>query len=172
MSKKVKAVALISILVVCILIKPIIELAKGFLLPIFFGAVMFFFPMDRKVAAFSIKNCTKDTLFFELLYKDALTDEIFCDRNAAKAYPDKVFGIDSHEGKKFLWLEDRTLPDSTTHVFDPFCSKETCYLYVIKWEVLTHYSLEEIRVKKLYDKRIVTKKDFHNRRYEYRENGV
>ena len=47
---------------------------------------------------------------------------------------------------------------------------DTCYIYAIKWQVATQYSIEEIRAKKLYDKRTVTKKDFHDGIYEYRYN--
>ena len=62
-----------------------------------------------------------------------------------------------------------SLPDSILFV-DPnkFNIKDTCYIYAIKWEVAKHYTLEEIRAKKLYDRRAVTKGDFHNRLFEYR----
>ena len=42
------------------------------------------------------------------------------------------------------------------------------YIYAIKWSVATHYTLDEIRAKKLYDRRVVTKEDFKNHVYEYK----
>ena len=50
-----------------------------------------------------------------------------------------------------------------------FKNNDTCYIYAIKHWVVTHYSLEEIRTKKLYDRKTVIKKDFCNGLYEYRD---
>ena len=44
---------------------------------------------------------------------------------------------------------------------------DTCYVYVIKWNIAKSYSFEEIRDKKLYDRRVVSRKDFDGHVYEY-----
>ena len=70
--------------------------------------------------------------------------------------------------KKGLW-ENRAFPDSLVLVApNLFNTKNTCYVYVIKWHDATHYLLDEIREKHLYDRRVITIEDFQNRVYEYR----
>lgn len=64
-------------------------------------------------------------------------------------------------------------PDSNAYVGSHlFYMKDTCYIYAIKWWVVTHYTLDEIRKRRLYDRRVVTKKDFVDRIYEYKINNI
>ena len=41
-------------------------------------------------------------------------------------------------------------------------------IHAIKWHVVTHYTLDEIRTKKLYDRRTVSKKEILDNMFEYR----
>jgi len=59
-------------------------------------------------------------------------------------------------------------PDSVLYFSDSYMYYDTCYIYTIKWSVAKNYPMDVIRKKKLYDRRIVTKKDFHDRLLEYR----
>ena len=72
------------------------------------------------------------------------------------------------KGKKTTFFNHYyAIPDTFAGRIYPF-PKGTCYLYTIKWQVATRYSFDEIRAKKLYDRRVVTKKDFQDHIYEYR----
>ena len=122
--------------------------------------------MDRKTTFF-IRNCTNDTLLIGLLESDTLAN--WKDWNAE----DFVTTNDTDEDKQALTkaiIGRFALPDSTLFADpDVFCFKDTCYIYAIKWQIAKHYTIEEIRAKKLYDRRAVTKKDFNkNRIYEYK----
>jgi hypothetical protein len=121
--------------------------------------------MDRKTTFF-IRNCTNDTLLIGLLESYTLAN--WKDWNAE----DFVTTNDTDEDKQALTkaiIGRFALPDSTLFVDpDVFFFKDTCYIYALKWQIAKHYTIEEIRAKKLYDRQAVTKKDFHDRLYEYR----
>ncbi len=73
-----------------------------------------------------------------------------------------------HGEKVILYNFYYALPDSTSGGIYPL-DKDTCYIYTIKKQIITSHTLDESRVRKLYDRRAVTKKDFNkNRIYEYR----
>lgn len=55
---------------------------------------------------------------------------------------------------------------------DVFRPKDTCYIYVVKLNIAQHYPMKEIRRRRLYDRRMVTKKDFRNHLFEYRTSGI
>ena len=63
---------------------------------------------------------------------------------------------------KFYYVEPFSKSGALFQDFD------TCYLYVIRCKILNKYSIEEIIRKKMYDRRTLTKKDFHNHEYKYR----
>ena len=120
-----------------------------------------------------IKNCTTDTLLIELMEFDTLNDEIYWNHIGDSIILDPkdttIVYIDGN--KKILWNNFCVFPDSSVCVTPLlFDYKDTCFIYTIKWQVVTHYTLEEIRDRKLYDRRPVTKKDFkRNRLFEYRK---
>ncbi len=126
------------------------------------------------VNSLCIRNCTKDTLFLELTEVDSLGKGIYWSKDnkdiGRLIFPEDTTGVCIHGEKVFLWLPYRTMPDTISFYAPLFTLMEvdTCYIYAIKWQVATQYSIEEIRVKKLYDKRIVTIKDFHDGIYEYK----
>jgi len=127
--------------------------------------------MDRKTS-FYIRNCTNDTLLIDLTESDTLDDDICWGKHPGDTIeldPEDTIGIYLH-GKKVIFFNCvYALPDSVLFV-DPyiFDLKDTCYIYAIKWQVATRYTLEEIRAKKLYNRLSVTKSDSHNRLFEYR----
>ncbi len=45
-------------------------------------------------------------------------------------------------------------------------------IYAIKKQIIERYTLDKIRERKLYDRQVVTKKDFHDRFFEYRPVGM
>ncbi len=124
-------------------------------------------------SAYCIRNCTNDTLLIDMTETSNLDS---CWMYWCK-HSEDTSGIQSGDttvvyihGEKVIFSNYySTLPDSILFV-DPnkLNIKDTCYIYAIKWEVAKHYTLEEIRAKKLYDRRAVTKGDFHNRLFEYR----
>lgn len=121
--------------------------------------------IDIMPLGYSVKNCTKDTLFIDLTVSDTLTDDIYY-----KMPPeDTTWGYINGEKvvfNKFYYV----LPNSTSGGIYPL-DNDTCYIYSIKKQIITRYTLDEIRVRKLYDRQIVTKKDFHDHLFEYRPTG-
>ena len=82
--------------------------------------------------------------------------------------PENTIVVYIHGKKVILASYFYTLPDTISGYLYPL-GNDTCYVYAIKWQIAKHYTLEEIRAKKLYDRRAVTKKDFNdNRIFEYR----
>jgi len=124
-------------------------------------------------SGYGIRNCTNDTLLIELTESDTLDDEIYWDKDSKDTIeilqPDDTTGIHVRGEKVVLWKCYYALPDSVLG-FGPNLSdlKDTCYIYAIKWQVVTHYTLDEIRKKKLYDRQAITDKDFHKRLFEYK----
>jgi len=124
--------------------------------------------MDRKTTLY-IKNCTKDTLLIELSEADTLVNWQFWGKQAADVVsPNDTDEVDIAFNKAIIG--SFALPDSTIYI-DPYIYShyDTCYLYTIKWNIAKKYSMDEIRAKKLYDRRTVTKKNFHNRLFEYKK---
>lgn len=122
--------------------------------------------MDRKTT-FYIKNCTKDTLLMELTEADTLVSWQFWSEQDEDSISPKETDNDDIAFYKAV-IGSYALPDSTIYI-DPYIYSryDTCYLYTIKWNIARNCSMDEIRAKKLYDRRTVTKKDFHNRLFEY-----
>ena len=129
--------------------------------------------MDR-VTSFCIRNSTNDSLYIELSESDTLDNLIYWCKNS-KETMSPIMSKDTTwayiNGEKVI-IDNffYALPDSTVLVSPYlFNIKDTCYIYAIKRRIATHYSLEEIRKKKLYDRQTVTKKDFnHNCIFEYK----
>lgn len=124
-------------------------------------------------SAYGIRNCTNDTLLIDLTESSNLDScwmywgKHFEDSTGIQ--PDDTTVVYVHGEKVILSNYYCTQPDSVLFV-DPykFNIKDICYIYAIKWQVATRYTLEEIRAKKLYNRLSVTKSDFHNRMFEYR----
>lgn len=125
-----------------------------------------------------IRNCTNDTLLFVPTTSDTLDDGMYlndsgytvsvtCDPYSLSSEDTTV--VYAHGEKVILWNPARAFPDSLVLVApDLFNTKDTCYIYAIKWHDATHYLLNEIREKHLYDRRVITIKDFQNRYEEYK----
>lgn len=127
--------------------------------------------MDYNAPYYRVKNCTNDTLLVFLSYYDTLDDDIYWGIHPedtiflSQEYLDTAY---IHGQKVIIRNDFCALPDST---ISGLCDVMTdqCYLYAIKWNIVTNYSYHEILNKKLYDRRVLTKKDFdNNRQYEYR----
>jgi hypothetical protein len=125
--------------------------------------------MDR-VTLFCIRNCSRDTLYIELAQKDTLDNLIYWDKDSRPIFPEDTTWTYINGKKVIIDNFFYALPDSIV-LASPysFNNNDTCYIYAIKRRILTHYSLDEVRAKKLYDRRAVTKKDFwNNREFKYR----
>ena len=127
--------------------------------------------IDYKPAGYFVYNHTKDTLLIEMTESDTLTDSIYWGIHSL----DSVL-LDSEQdticvsvkGEKVaFWRFNYVLPYSESGSIYPL--PDTCYVYVIKWNIAKSYSFEEIRDKKLYDRRVVSRKDFDGHVYEYRK---
>lgn len=146
-----------------------LSIAKNTVLMFIFLDIFSSCIMDRKTS-FYIKNCTKDTLMMELSGADTLVNWQFWSWHAE----DSVSPNDTDDIAFYkAIINSYALPDSIIYV-DPYIysHNDTCYLYTIKWDIAKKYSMNEIRKKKLYDRQAVTKKNFHNRLFEYNPAGA
>lgn len=117
--------------------------------------------------SYYIKNCTNDTLMINVDGVDTLRDWKFWNGQGLNV----GLSLDTKEKVEFYKATIGTiaLPDSmVTAVPDMFRLYDTCYIYTVKLNVAKSYSMDEIRKKKLYGKRSVTKEDFKSRLFEYR----
>lgn len=125
--------------------------------------------IDYKPAGYFVYNHTKDTLLIEMTESDTLTDSIYwgihpLDSVLLDSEQDTI--CVSVKGEKVaFWRFNYVLPYSESGSIYPL--PDTCYVYVIKWNIAKSYSFEEIRDKKLYDRRVVSRKDFDGHVYEY-----
>lgn len=124
-----------------------------------------------------IKNCTQDTLLIELAASDTLDDWLYWGENPEDTLgimaPD-TFAIYIHGDKIIIKNDYYALPDSLIRAdgYVLTLKEQYYYIYAIKWNILKHYTLDEIRDKGLYDRKIVTKKDFQDRVFEYRASDL
>ncbi|WP_440407956.1 hypothetical protein [Prevotella sp.] len=127
--------------------------------------------IDYKPAGYFVYNHTKDTLLIEMTESDTLTDSIYwgihpLDSVLLDSEQDTIC-VSVKGGKVAFWRFNYVLPYSESGSIYPL--PDTCYVYVIKWDIAKSYSFEEIRDKKLYDRRVVSRKDFDGHVYEYRK---
>ncbi len=119
----------------------------------------------------SVKNCTNDTLYIDISHSDTLPtwEESDVIREATNEINTKDTSTITTDRKQIILTKYyRALPNSTLPGGVRFDSEGTCFLYVVQWEIATQYTIEKIRDKHLYEKRVLTRKDFHNHIYEYR----
>ncbi|WP_299341127.1 hypothetical protein [uncultured Prevotella sp.] len=126
--------------------------------------------MDHKPLGYWIHNNTEDTLLIDLTESDTLsggaqwffspTDSLILDK-------DDTVSVCIHGKRKNIFRSYYVLPYSKSGSIYPL--PDICYLYVIKWNLFNRYSLEEIREKGLYERRILSKGDFDGHVYEYRK---
>ncbi len=125
--------------------------------------------VDYKPKGYWVENCTNDTLIMEMNVCDTISDGLDWIFNSSdstlSSIDDTIPGYIL--GKKTIFYKYYYVKPSSKSgaLFQDF---DTCYLYVIKSKILNKYSIEEILRKEMYDKRILTKKDFHNHEYKYR----
>lgn len=145
-----------------------------FLASIILGVFVLYSCVMDRITAFCIRNCTNDTLYIELSESDTLDNWIYWSKypkdTKRPIMPKDTTWIYIHRGKVVIDNFFYAPPDSMVFASPySFKNNDTCYIYAIKHWVVTHYSLEEIRTKKLYDRKTVIKKDFCNSLYEYRD---
>lgn len=125
--------------------------------------------IDYKSKGYWAENCTSDTLIMEMNECNIISDGSDWIYNSPdstlSSFDDTISG--NILGKKtvfykFYYVEPFSKSGALFQDFD------TCYLYVIRCKILNKYSIEEIIRKKMYDRRTLTKKDFHNHEYKYR----
>ena len=128
---------------------------------------MFSSCITDKKTTFYVKNETADTVLLDLSQVDTLAEwECWGGQIENSGW------LNSTDGENKLYIAligSLALPDSMIYVSpDVFRSTDTCYVYAVKWNIAKRFSLETIRERKLYDRRVVTENDFHNRLFEYR----
>lgn len=128
--------------------------------------------MDSKQFVNSVRNCTSDTLLIELTESGNFDGRSIFDDKDTSDYTGVDFEYVTEayiKGKKvYVSKFNYALPDSTTLGKIVVDNRKKYYVYAVKWSVITHYTLDEIRAKKLYDRRVVTKEDFKDHVYEYK----
>lgn len=140
----------------------IIAFLVSAVLNVFFSCVM------CKKETFFIKNCTDDTLMIDLTESDTFSAWEFW---SYMSNFDTLLKKDKHSVET-LFLDTaigcKVFPDSINE-YNPL-HKDTGYVFAIKLNVAKRYTMDEIRAKRLYDRRTVTRKDFDcNYTYEYRK---
>ncbi len=126
--------------------------------------------LDSKPLGYSVKNCTKDTLLIDLSESDTLNNDMYWNLHSRDTIG--LISMDTTSvyicGKKVVIFNFYCVaPETKSGGFWPINS-DTFYIYTIQWNVARNFTLEKIREKKLYGRRLVTKKDFKNRLFEYR----
>lgn len=116
----------------------------------------------------SVKNCTADTLMINLSGVDTLENW----KNWSEPLVDSAFQKKTYGDNWAFYnaiASSMVQPDFARNV-DPYIYHlyDTCYIYAIKWNIAKKYSMDEIRKRRLYDRRVVTKKDFVDRIYKYK----
>jgi hypothetical protein len=121
----------------------------------------------------SIKNCTNDTLILELSRIDTLDgSDAYWFRDSIYKYlsPNDTVFLDSEDttmvnihGKNVCFLNYNLIkPGDIYYSSDTLCYLDTAYIYAIKWQTAKKYTIDEIRAKKLFVRKTVTKTDFTN----------
>lgn len=126
--------------------------------------------IDIKPAGYCVKNCTKDTLLIDLTESDTLSNDMYWNlhcRDTIDLISMDTTSVNVHGKKNVIFNCYCVAPGTKSRGFWPMNS-DTFYIYTIKWSIVRTYTLENIRKKKLYDRRCVTKKDFKKRLFEYR----
>ena len=126
--------------------------------------------MDSKPLGYSVKNCTKDTLLIDLTESDTLSNDMYWNlhcRDTIDLISMDTTSVNVHGKKNVIFNYYCVAPGTKSRGFWPMNS-DTFYIYTIKWSIVRTYTLENIRKKKLYARRRVTKKDLQKRLFEYR----
>ena len=123
--------------------------------------------MDKQINIY-VKNCTEDSLLIKVTRTDTLVDWQFWpieDAHPESQYDTRVFDDAFH----LAVAGSLVLPDSMISM-DPCILQlfDSCYIYAVKYSVARNYSIDDIRAKKLYDRQVMTKRDFHDWLFEYK----
>ena len=123
--------------------------------------------MDR-YESLLVKNCSTDTLYLEISECDTLGNYIYWNNYMTHAI-DTTWVCINEENIVLDNFNHLATPGDTIFLdFHYFSHFDTCYIYAIEKRIVTSYTLDDIRRKKLYIRQAVTKYDFQNRMYEYR----
>lgn len=117
-----------------------------------------------KYRGYVARNCTNDTLLLEVTMSDTLDDWMYWGVHPGDTvvlgYPYDTIEVNIRGEMTALSTYFRVSPDSVMlGGLYPF-NKDSCYIYAIKWQDATRYTREEIHAKKLYERRVVMKRDF------------
>ncbi len=126
--------------------------------------------LDYKPGLYVIRNCAKDTLLLEITTSDTLDDRMYWglhgEDTIRPAFPNDTIMV-SVKGEEAVFSNYHyALPDSVSSYIYPLPAGRF-YIYAIKWQDAIRYTREEIHAKKLYERRAVTKSDFHDNIYDF-----
>ncbi len=109
------------------------------------------------------KNCTNDTLFIGASNYDHIDSvKLLVNPEYSLVSIRNIDAVDISLWKgDFVDSESFVYPDSMCSINADylFNNSNTCYLFLVRWKDAKRYSWDEIRVKKLYRKCIVTRKE-------------
>ncbi len=117
-----------------------------------------------KYRGYVARNCTNDTLLLEITEADTLDDWMYWGVHPGDTCVNELFH-DTIEvnikGEKTVFSVFYCIPPDSimSDGLYPF-PKDSCYIYAIKWQDAIRYTREEIHAKRLYERRVVTKRDF------------
>lgn len=127
--------------------------------------------IDTHPLGYRIRNCTNDTLLIDINTTDSLSDDIYWNvrlMDSESILPDDTTSVYIHGKKVNINNFYRVLPYADSGGFYPLTG-DTCYVHIVKWQVVTHHSTHEIRSKRLYKSVALPKRDFGSDRvYEYK----
>lgn len=121
-----------------------------------FYCLRVFLYVSQRVSLF-LKNRTDDTLFIGASHYNAI-DSVGCLLQPAylstgdELYPSKVRLWNAIDDKSKIVYPDSSFTIYTEYLFD---NTDTCYFFLVKWKDAKNHSWDEIRMKKLYSRRII-----------------
>lgn len=128
--------------------------------------------MDTK-HSLAIKNISRDTLFVEISPSDTFDNLMYWSNKYEGEIPAALVDTTKFEikGETITVCNNFKIRPETIKLYslNAFNNSDTCYIYAIKSYIVERFTPDDIHKQKLYERRIVTKKDFDDDGiYEYK----